>query len=287
MYFGNGFYAAEDGQTKYAGCQLRNADGSQADYRDPNYPLWLSIEGNAYAKDLEKTLDFIMDTIDYDVFWDISMGSYHFGEPWDGFTADIDPATHKISRLKSSGALLTQPWILKQVQRILAKRGYLIMNGAPNTDTMTKLHLYRFTETGSIVNCVKMHLYTPVALGDHLTERTELDCYRGMVSALHYGCVYYWYHDRVPATHKTLTEYMFPITPVELGEGYIIGKERIVTAKSGWFSFGDTAKVEAHFYGQDGVEVKRKLTSQEKGGKTWFKVELVEFESCALVRKEG
>jgi hypothetical protein len=129
-------------------------------------------------------------------------------------------------------------------------------------------------------------LYTPIALGDHITERTELDCYRWMLAALNYGCVYHWYHDQVlPITFKTLTEYMYPITPVELGQGYIIGKERIITAKSGWFSFGDKAQADAHFYGQDGIEAKRELPQAEKDGQTWFKVELAENESCALVRK--
>lgn len=289
MYFANNFYAAPDGQTKYAGCQVRNPDGSQADYRDPNYPLWLAIEGNAYAKDLEKTLEFIMDTIDYDVYWDEfeqSAAPYHYGEPWDGVTADIDAVTHKIARLKSSVCLLTTPWRVKQVQRILAKRGYLISNTGPYTETMTKIHFFRFTETGSLANCLKMHLYTPLALGDHITEKSESDCYRSMVSALHYGCVYYWYHDQIqPITHKTLTEYMFPITPVELGEDYLIAKERILTARSGWFSFGDKSAAEAHCYGADGVEVKRKPPECEKDGKRFFKVELGNGESCALVRK--
>ena len=78
---------------------------------------------------------------------------------------------------------------------------------------------------------------------------------------------------------------MFPITPVRLGEGYIIGKERIVTAKSGYFSFGDKSGGEAHFYNSNGVEVKRALPSLVKDGKTYYRIELGENESCALVRK--
>ena len=40
-----------------------------------------------------------------------------------------------------------------------------------------KLHFPRFVETGSISHCAATHLYSPIALGDHLTERSELDAY--------------------------------------------------------------------------------------------------------------
>ncbi len=296
LYFSNNFYAAEDGKEKYAECRLMNPDGSQADYRDPNYPLWLAIDGNAYAKDLEKTLDFIMFTVGTDgVYWDEferSAADYHFGDPWDGVSADIDPQTHQITRLKSSVTLLTQPWRLKQVDRIMAAKKYLIINGAPTTDSMLKAmanyKVPRFTETGSITNCLGMHLYSPIALGDHVTERTDVDCYRWMLQALNFGCVYYWYSDQVVChIHPNLGSYMFPITPVELGEGYIIGKERILTAKSGLFSFGDAAPVETHFFNAQGVETPKTLPTVVKDGKTYYKVELEEFESCALVRKDA
>jgi hypothetical protein len=80
---------------------------------------------------------------------------------------------------------------------------------------------------------------------------------------------------------------MFPVTPVELGEGYLIAKERIVTAKSGWFSFGDVSKAEGRFFNADGVEVQRPLPTAERSGMTYYKVELAENESCSLVRKGG
>jgi hypothetical protein len=74
---------------------------------------------------------------------------------------------------------------------------------------------------------------------------------------------------------------------VELGPGYIIGKERILTAKSGWFSFGDNGPVETHFFNAQGVETPKTIPTVTKEGKTYYKVELAEFESCALVRKEA
>jgi len=45
---------------------------------------------------------------------------------------------------------------------------------------------------------------------------------------------------------------MFPITPMELHEGYIIGKERIVTNRSGLFGWGDNSKHEVHVFNEEG-----------------------------------
>ena len=210
----------------------------------------------------------------------------HYGEPWDGVTGDIDPNTHAISRLKSSVTLLTQPWRLKEVDKLLSKGKFIIVNGAPTTEAFTRYKFPRFDETGgSATNCTRLQLYTPIALGNNIGEANERDCYRWMLTCLEYGCVYYWYSNEFGVTHPTLSSHMFPITPVELGKDYILGKERIITAKSGWFSFGDKGAVEAHFYNSEEVEVPRELPSEIKDDKTYYKVELSEYESCALVKK--
>ena len=73
--------------------------------------------------------------------------------------------------------------------------------------------------------------FSPVALGDHISERKQIDSYHWMTDALNYGCLYNWYPDHFLAEYETLTKYMFPSTPIELHEGYIIAKERIVTSR--------------------------------------------------------
>ena len=78
---------------------------------------------------------------------------------------------------------------------------------------------------------------------------------------------------------------MYPITPVELHEGYIIGKERILTNRSGYYSFGGNEKAELHFFDANGKEVKRPAEKVVKNNKTYYKVVLAENESCAIVKK--
>jgi hypothetical protein len=144
-------------------------------------------------------------------------------------------------------------------------------------------------ETGSISHCAATHLYTPIALGDHLTERSELDAYRVMLRALDFGCVYYWYNDlTVIPTHRHLTRYMFPITPLELHEGYLLGRERIVTNRSGLFGWGDQGRHEVHVFDDQGREVPGFKTRMiVKDGMTLSELRLPEDYSAAIVRGPG
>ena len=269
-------------------------NGSQADYRNPDLPLYIMVEGTNWAKMQERRLKELLGPFGCTgIFWDefvYSATEFHYGEPWDGVSGDIDARTHKVRRLKSSIALLSLPWRQRMLEHLGENKVMLIANGGgPYTrtlsDTFKKYNFCAFVETGSVSNLSQVHLFTPIGLGDHITETTELDCYRNMLRHLDFGCLYYYYHQQVePFTHYTLSRYMFPTTPVELRPGYILAKERILTRKPGYYSFGGNEEAEAHFFDANGNEVKREAPKSVKDGKTFYKVELGEFESCALVR---
>ncbi len=270
-------------------------DGTQADYRNPRFPLFYVVEGSNWAKMQERRLKEMVEVLDCNgIFWDefpYSAIEFHYSEPWDGFSGDINPRTHQIVRLKSSVALLSLPWRKRMLEYLGENKKMLIANGGgPYTRSMTdvfkKYKFCAFVETGSISALSQVHLFTPIGLGDHITETTELDCYRNMLRHLDFGCLYYFYHQQVePFTHYTLTRYMFPTTPVELHNGYILAQERILTNKSGYYSFGGNEEAEAHFFDANGYEVKREAPKSVKDGKTFYKIVLGEFESCALVKK--
>ncbi|MEN6548707.1 MAG: hypothetical protein ABFE07_21880, partial [Armatimonadia bacterium] len=162
----------------------------------------------------------------------------------------------------------------------------LMTNGAPHTRTMGALHYQTFVETAAISNCLRAILYSPVALGDHISERKEIDAYRWMTDALNYGCLYSWYGSNVWPEYKTLTQYMFPTTPIELHEGYIIGKERIVTNRSGLFGWGDRSGHEVHVFNDEGREVMDYAgPTKTINGKTYSELRLAEGWTAAIVRK--
>ena len=270
-------------------------NGEQADYRNPGLPLFITIEGSKWSKMQEGRLERLRTEYGVDgIFWDEfpqSASKYHFGKPWDGVTGDIHPRTHKITGRKTSVALITLPWRKRMVENFAKNGLFLVANGGGGyTRTMTELFIANkytaFMETGSIANLTNTHLFTPIGLGDHLTERSEVDCYRNQVRHLDYGSLYYYYHQQVePFTHPTLAQYMYPITPVELHAGYIIGKERILTNRSGYYSFGGKENAELHFFDADGKEVKRAAEKVVKNNKNYYKVVLAENESCAIVKK--
>jgi hypothetical protein len=288
----------KEASSRFSDERLLRSDGLQADYDDSQvYPLFIPTASNKYGPAVAKNVSIILDTLKLDgVYWDEMEHSrypYHYGDPWDGVSCDIDPNTMKIGRLKSSVTLLTQPWRLQTARHIL-DRGVLIANGgSPHTRTMMQLRFPEFVETGSISNCTHAQLYTPIALGDHLTERDAQDAYRVMQEALNYGCLYYWYFDlTVRPSYPTLTKYMFPTTPLELHEGVIIGQERIVTNRSGMFGWDDDSQHEIHVFDAQGREVSD-ITSPtvartiRQNSKTLSELRLAEGWSAAIVRRKA
>ena len=274
----------------YRDSRVLRPDGKQGDYGKSIYKLFFPTETNTYGAAIKKNVDIILDEIGADgVYWDeheYSRMHYHYGKPWDGCSGDIDPRTMQVKRLKSSVTLLTAPWRLK-LAKYIQSRGPLFGNGVPYTRAMAALHFPCFVETGSITNCTQAHLYSPVALGDHLTERSEEDAYRDMLAALDYGCIYCWYNDLlVVPTHHHLTRYMYPATPLELHAGYFIGEKRIITRKSGLYGWGDASKHEVHVFDDSGREVKNfKAPLVTRDGKTYTELRIGEDWSAAIIRQ--
>lgn len=291
MVYFHCFIDVMDGSPKiYADARLLQPDGSQADYGQDHDRIFIPTAENTFGRDVAKNVDIILDDIGADgVYWDeheYSRYHYHHGEPWDGFTGDIDPRTMQVSRLKSSVTLLSESWRLALAEEIL-KKGPLIGNGPPFTRAMAALRFPCFVETGSITHCTQAHLYSPIALGDHLTERSETEAYRTMLAALDYGCVYHWYNDlTVVPTHFHLVQYMYPITPMELHGGYIIGEERIISRVSGIFGWNDASIHEVHVFDDTGREVEGfQAPKLSEDGKTWTELRLAEDWSAVIVRQ--
>ncbi len=290
VYFHCFIDAVADSPRDFADARVLRSDGSQADYGTPGYKIFFPTAMNGFGRATARNVDLMFDEIGVDgVYWDemeYSAYQYHYGEPWDGCSADIDARTHRITRLKSSVALVSQDWRVALAKRILA-RGPLIANGPPHTRTVARLKFPRFVETGSPSHCTGAQLFSPIALGDHLTERSEADAYRMMLIALDYGCLYHWYNDlTVIPEYRTLTEHMYPITPMELHEGWIVGKERIITKRSGLFGWGGQSRHEVHAYDENGRELHDFNAPQvERDGATFSELRLAEGWSAVVVRK--
>ncbi len=250
--------------------------------------LFVPTLTNGFGKEIARWIDLILDDIGADgIFWDEfsrSKVAYCYNT-WDGCSADIDRRTFGIRRKKGSLTLLSRAFREHHVKRILARGAPLVINGAPVTRTLARHKFMAFTETGSIAHCAKMQLYSPVALGDHLTEREPKHAHRVMLRALDHGCLYAWYANRVFPRHKMLTEHMYPFTPIEIHSGYVIGRERILTNRSGLFSWGDQSEFVAHLFDREGKETDRyPVRTVVREGKAYAEVRMPGGYAAAIVR---
>jgi hypothetical protein len=282
--------AHEDATELFADDVKIDAQGHQIDYggRYSYLKAFIPTLENAYGRMFAHTLDILLDDVGVDgIYWDeftTSRGEYIYNM-WDRHSGDINPRTFALDRLKGSTALISRDFRAAMTRHI-RQRGPLYINGAPHTRTLGEMNIPAFTETGSISNCTHMLLYSPIALGDHHTERKFTDAYRVMLRALDHGCLYAWYNMSIFPTHKTLVEHMYPFTPIELHEGYVIGKERILTNRSGLFGWGDASDFVVHVYDRDGkqtdeIAVPRIL----RDGKAYAEMRLPEGYAAAIVRK--
>lgn len=275
---------------KYRDARILHPDGTQANY-PYSYPLPLFCPtlDNSYGRVVPGFFDWARRAVGArGIYWDEMDGTsetFTFDGRWDGHTVVMDPKTLKILRKPAMITLLSQEWRIKQAKDIL-KRGPLIANGQPQTESMMRVHFLRFVETGDINHLIHAQLYTPVGLGDHLTEKTEKDIARQIRAHLRFGCLYYYYSSHIPTTYPQLTSRMYPFTPIELRPGVLIGRERILTARSGTFGWGDRSKHEVHAFDETGREVPDfKAETTRCDDATLTELRLAKGWSAAILRK--
>ncbi|MCC7518545.1 MAG: hypothetical protein IT578_05105 [Verrucomicrobiae bacterium] len=290
IYFDCFLDTTEENKQRFAADRALNAAGQHIIYGSHAYlSMYIpTLQPGGWGEEMARTVDVILDGLKFDgVYWDefTQSASFWVYSHRDGCSADIDPATHRIQRLKGATPLLSREYRAAMVQRIRDKGALLVVNGAPCTRTLGRLKIMSFTETGSISHCRKVQLYCPLALGDHLTETSEKDAFRVMRRILEYGCLYSWYGMDFAVPYKTLTEHMFPFTPIEIHSGYVIGQERIITSRSGLFGWNDQSDFTAYVYDRDGRATDRYPVKKiERDGKTYAEVRLPEGCAAAIVR---
>ena len=277
---------------KYNKDLIRLADGRTTTYGNSGgseYLHGILPNENGWAEVGEAWIDCIFDKVNADgVFWDEFVRSnieYAYNEDlWDGVSADVNRNNGNIIRKKSSVTLLSLAWRMKMVEKIRSRGKALIINGAPTTHTLRTKKIQTLFETGQLSSLNKGHLACPVSLGDHLTEKSFADAWRGILSALDFGSLYcYYYTNKThPTKHEAMSKYMYPFTPVELHKGYIIGQERIITKVSGNFGWGDNSDFEAIVFDSNGQKTdKYPVKKVQKDNQTFAEVRLPA--SCAAV----
>ncbi len=276
---------------KYADSRLLDERGEQVDYPYRyELPLFVPTENNSYGKAIWKYVDALIDGIGAKgIYWDemtYSVRRYAHGPTWDGHSVAIDRKTHRVTGTLSSVPLVMQSLKLKIVDYIRGKGLFFMANTQPHTRTMMRKKIVRFVETGSYSAMVNTHLGCPLGLGNHDVEDTQADSARNVRELLLRGGVYYGhYYNREPAPWN-FTSVMFPITPQQIGPGYVLGRERIHTAVSGRFAFPDGARAEVYVVDAEGRRVGNGMVRETmQAGKRFYEFRMPSDHFAILVRK--
>ncbi|MGC8739231.1 MAG: hypothetical protein ACP5UA_11390 [Candidatus Hydrogenedens sp.] len=237
--------------------------------------LLLYIERNNYRYNFFKSqIDFLMDEVGLDgVYIDqftlnwgpIGRVDRHTYEKWDGYTVDIDEVTGKITKKYTDCGLIGAEARKDILNYIVSKGGISVINSFPSSNEEQNIpKVFRFAEFENdpvnpltymdkkpplTIYCAKGHLSTPIILGirpQRFEEEGKKKCaeiiIKSVITALRNGLLYYYYGDIIPLEGEGSGEYgpinhMFPFTPVEINEGYLIGEERIITSISKTFTW--------------------------------------------------
>ena len=244
-----------------------------------NLMVYLEKDNYRY-KFFKNQIDFLMDEVGLDgVYIDqftlnwgpIGRSDRHTYEKWDGYTVDIDEVTGKITRKYTDCGLMGAEARKDILNYIVNKGGISVVNSFPSANEEQNVpRVFRFAEFENdpanpltyidkkpplTVYCAKGHLSTPIILGirpQRFNEEGKKRCaeiiIKSVITALRNGLLYYYYGDIIPSEGEGAGEYgpinhMFPFTPVEINEGYLIGEERIITSVSKTFTWDKEPQV--------------------------------------------
>ncbi len=194
---------------------------------------------NAYGQALLDSVDVMMDEMGVSgVFVDGALWDYGGGysyDRFDGHTADIDPQTKTITRLKTAVPLLQQHAIAAWGRKIMDRGGVVVANNALPTRTFAG---QPFIFDKEISEGPEMHLLpTPCTLGNPAAIQSELDVYADILAKLAWGNLYFYYGEPLDLQHELPPARMYPITVTDVRSGCVTGQERVVTALDGVYGW--------------------------------------------------
>jgi len=276
---------------KYEECRMVDAKGSKMNYGGPVAKLFVPTKDNLFGRDYMKLVDWTLDNFDLDGIYHDELNHcnsrlYYGTNMWDGATVELDESNN-VKRKVSYVCLLKLGFSLNLFDHILNRRGKILVgNFSPETRSERKFRFPRFEETYSARWIALSHLYTPIQLGDMLTyANTPKDMATDQRIALMRGALYYHYLGGTGC--PSLSSKMFPFTPIELHGGWLVGKERILTAVSGDFGWrGEKPDVDVFVFDELGREVKGypySVKDTEQG--RVFTLELKHDHCAAIVKK--
>ncbi|MBI4023403.1 MAG: hypothetical protein HY360_00375 [Verrucomicrobia bacterium] len=282
LFYMNATLSTEPGAAeKYSDSRLLGPNGAQQTMvaGSPQgitmAPLFISTLDNSYGKAMLETVKYLVndlkaDGLYHDVFCSAGYGARAWNTAWDGCTVAIDPRTHAVTGKMSSVALLQQPWHVALVNYLRENDKIIIANGPMETRTLLNLKIPAFVETLFSYSSIReTHLGVPWGYGNHPT-RGDGDYYRNTAELVR-GLLEHGGVLAIPSWSEepkelTFLHRMYPITPLELRSGMVIGEERILTKRSGRYGWPDGSRAETYVFDGDGKQVLEPLVKEIRDG---------------------
>jgi hypothetical protein len=150
---------------------------------------------------------------------------------WDGCSAILDPKTFAIKHKIGYTFLLSEKYQNQLIKEMSAEGTWFLGNGAPSTRSQNNSKWPRFVEAQVVVSNARLaQLYTPLAFGSGAPSVEILR--RELAYGVLHSC-------NGPSDKTGIVGKFFPITPTELHNGWVQGKERVVTSVSGKFGWAN------------------------------------------------
>ncbi len=307
--------ACPEGQDPYQDSQIIREDGQPmtfpCDPRDPCYgdvpQGWVRyrhvpVIGNSWYRQLEQWIQLSMteggfDGIYFDTF-SYATGFYgrYTYDRWDGHTVDVDPETGEVTRKYADLAIISEPARIALIEQVRKYGGEVLANDPPQTEGMTRINILRCNETTNHQGYAQMHLSTLTPLGhsecytsnerrNQKGWKTETDRMDDILDKLSAGCLYSYYYAGPELSQKIVTNWMFPITPAEIGPGWVIGEERIVTMVSGAWGWGPDTVGETLLFDKNGHRIPVPLPDAIQTVKEGVKIQIPDGGIGILIRK--
>jgi len=240
--------------------------------------------GNYQFEFLMGQAKFLMEEVGTDGFYidEFSQG-WNGGIPsfsgWDGVSVEVDTRTGQIKSKFVDCSLAGIEARVRLMRYAFARGGIVIANTYATSMDEQSLPACRFSETWgyfdpmvtpdgkeppALAPLFRGNLATPIGLG--ILGKPELQdtarrIMKAVITYLRHGALYYHYFiEDIPTSGPGSGEYgpinhMYPITPLELHKGWILGKERIITCVSGTYTWSHASRPAVYRFDLTGREI--------------------------------
>jgi hypothetical protein len=242
-----------DDATNYASCRVINASGGQVHYatcaKGASLPLFYPTHKNAYGdvmrRYVEKVFTLGFKGIFHDEFGP-SLVSYTYDQ-YDGVSVMMDRNNNLTAKVAHIGLLKDKLELELWKDITMRHGGFLLANGAPQTRTWIDAMVgavspsVHFGENSVEHRALFNQAYTPLMLNRYqdLPRGTDddpkyagigADVWLNVLAHLDQGVLSFSYDGMWQnSTRSTCYEKMVPITVTQLGRGFIVGRERVIS----------------------------------------------------------